>query len=113
MKLISGSNDKRMLIWETKTGKLLNSIANHTNGISKLKFKKDILISCSKDNTLLIFCIKNLKDVTLIKNLILNEPNWNHSLTCNAVDISDKYLFAGLSKDIGVWNRDENFSLLI
>ena len=110
-KLISGSNDKSLIIRNSETGNAIK-IISHTQAIAKLKFDRNILISCSKDS-LLIYNIRDLKNVTFIKDLILNEPSLNNiQFTCNAVDFNDSYLIVGLSRNVGLWRKNENFSFL-
>jgi len=112
-KIVSGSSDESIIIWDFATGSILHKITYHTSRIVRLKFDKDLLISCAMNRTLLIFDISDLNNVKLIRNLFLNELKLkNQSLICNGVDLNGKYLVAGLSRNIGVWDRNERFKLL-
>jgi WD40 repeat protein len=112
-KIVSGSSDESMIIWDISTRAVLQQITDHKSRIVKLKFDQDILISCSKDCCLLVHNIFDVSNVKMVKNLALNESQLdNQKLICNAADINKEYLAVGLNNKIGVWERKENFRLL-
>ena len=112
-KIVSGSSDESIIIWDMLTKTVLQKITDHKSRIVKLNFDQDILISCSKDCCLLVHKILDVNNVKLVKNLAINESKLaDQNLICNAADINKEYLAVGLNNKIGVWERKENFRLL-
>ena len=112
-KIVSGSSDKSIIIWDIATRTVLQQITDHRSRIVKLKFDQDILISCSKDCYLLVHNILDVNNVKLVKNLVVNESQLaDQTWVCNAADLNKDYLAVGLNNKIGVWERKENFRLL-
>jgi WD40 repeat protein len=60
--LVSGSYDKvlidllqSVLIWCMKTGEILHKLQKHTNRVFKLHFKDTKIVSCSQDQSIIIW----------------------------------------------------------
>jgi F-box and WD-40 domain protein CDC4 len=58
-KIVSGSDDHTIHIYETKTGTLLQKLVGHDGGVWALQYWKHILVSGSTDRTIRIWNMKN------------------------------------------------------
>jgi len=111
-KLITGSKDKSLIVWKASNGEYIqiSKLTFHTDRVVNLKFSGNMLISCSFGRSILVYDITDLENVRLVKNLAQDEPRLvGFNLTCNAVDLTEDYFLAGVSNEIGIWNkRDAN-----
>jgi F-box/WD-40 domain protein MET30 len=56
-RLFSGSLDKTIRVWNTKTGECLKVLKGHTDGVTGICYRKstDSLVTASTDNTVRIW----------------------------------------------------------
>ena len=68
-KLISGSADSTIKVFDLKTGELLNSLIGHTRKIWSLKLLKNdrLLASASLDKTIIIWNLQTFKSILTLK----------------------------------------------
>jgi COMPASS component SWD3 len=49
--ILGGSEDGAIYIWDIETGNILQKIVGHSDLVYSVASKKDLLASCSHDNT--------------------------------------------------------------
>lgn len=55
--LISGSSDSKVRIWDLSTGECLHILDRHYEAVLHLRFRNNVLVTCSKVSFLsLVFC---------------------------------------------------------
>jgi WD40 repeat protein len=84
-KVISGSSDKTVKVWDIEKGKEILTLEGHTDGINAVKFSPDgkTALSCSLDGTIRIW------DLTTGKELLnINENEKIHNKKVFNVDFS-------------------------
>ena len=101
----SASFDKKIKIWDGKTGKFLNTCHGHVGSVYQLAWSADssFLVSSSKDSTLKLW---NAKDTTSLKKAMHTLPG--HEDEVYALDWSpDGRCVASGSKDrtIKIWHH--------
>ncbi len=95
-KIITGSQDKTIKIWDFKTGKLLNTLTGHNSGIYSLAVYKGKILSASADRTIKIWELATGK---LICTLL------GHNNHVYSLDVAgDKFISASLDKTIKIWD---------
>ncbi|OUM63678.1 hypothetical protein PIROE2DRAFT_9750 [Piromyces sp. E2] len=95
-KIISGSRDKTIKIWDIKTNECIKTLYGHTGSILSLQFDNNYLVTGSSDNTIIIWNIKNFE---IIKRIT------KHNDSVLSVKFNKKYLVSS-SKDhtICIWD---------
>lgn len=63
--VLTGSRDTTIKLWSIKQGKLLNTYRGHTTELinAKVSPNKDIIVSCSKDNDLVVWDAKSRSQI--------------------------------------------------
>jgi WD40 repeat protein len=63
--VLTGSRDTTIKLWSIKQGKLLNTYRGHTTELinAKISPNKDIIVSCSKDNDLVVWDAKSRSQI--------------------------------------------------
>jgi len=56
--LLSGCNDSTIRIWDLKTGKCLDELQGHTNGVTSLCFANKELFSGSQDHYIICWDVE-------------------------------------------------------
>lgn len=46
--IISSSTDTTMRVWDVETGDLLNTVTGHSHAVLHVRFKDNVVVSCSK-----------------------------------------------------------------
>jgi len=69
-KIVSGSNDKTIKLWEVLTGKLLNTLKGHLDYVTSVCFSPNgiILASGSYDHTIKLWDVSTRKLLKTLKN---------------------------------------------
>lgn len=95
-KIISGSQDKTIKIWDLNTAKLLHTLSGHNSGIYSLAVSNNRLVSSSADRTIKIW---DLNSNELMVTL-LGHNSHVYSLSAS----NDKFASASLDKTIKIWD---------
>lgn len=99
-RLITGSDDQTIKVWNVETGQQLLSLNGHTSAIKRLMIKSDglILASASDDQTIKLWNLSNGQEIRTLKG---------HTSYLNAIVFSpDGQLLASASADqtVRLWN---------
>ncbi|ELT97361.1 hypothetical protein CAPTEDRAFT_218831 [Capitella teleta] len=98
-RLISGSHDRSIRIWDIRSGRSIHKLYGHKGRISSLKFdEKNILFSASWDTTIMVWDL-----VTFQRKAVLN----GHKGSISCLQLTPEFLVSG-SHDhtLRVWSRD-------
>ena len=60
--LLSGSDDNMIRIWDLRTGKVLQELVGHHNGVTSLCFANNELFSGSMDHYIICWDIDEIRD---------------------------------------------------
>lgn len=95
-KIISGSDDQTIKIWDLGTGELLNTLSGHNSGIYSIIVNKGKIISASSDRTVKIWDLNTGK----LETTILGHTNHVYSV----VSSENRFVTASLDKTIKIWD---------
>ena len=98
--IVSGSDDKSLIIWDAKTGKKIRVLEGHTNLVSCLAYSPDgnYIVSGSVDKSLIIWDAKTGEKIKLLEG---------HTLPINCVAYSPdgKYIVSGSADEsLIIWD---------
>ncbi|KAL6597149.1 WD40-repeat-containing domain protein [Neocallimastix sp. 'constans'] len=95
-KIISGSRDKTIKIWDLKTNECIKTLEGHNGSVLTLQFNEKYLVSGSSDNTIILWDIKTYK---IIKRIT------DHEDSVLNVKLNENYIVSS-SKDhsIRIWD---------
>jgi WD40 repeat protein len=95
-KIISGSQDKTIKVWDLNSGKLIYTLSGHNSGIYSLAVTDNKLLSCSADRTIKIWDLNTAE----LKFTLLGHNSHVYSL---AVD-KGRFASASIDKTIKIWD---------
>ena len=89
--LFTGSYDKTIKIWQTKSGQCLSTMRAHTSWVSSVQYdpKFEILVSSSWDSTIKLWNIKTMQNC-----LTLNSQIGNY-IYCARANLNENEVIAG------------------
>lgn len=102
--LVSGAEDKKIILWDLKTNKLITTLLGHEEFITSLAISNDskYLLSGGKDNKAILWDLKSEKQICKINK---------HGKLIQATGISDdsKYFATAgfFEKQIYIWNTSD------
>jgi WD40 repeat protein len=81
-KILSGSDDRTIKIWDAMTGELLNTLEGHSRGVTAISWNHDSskIVSGSKDRTIKIWDVITCDLILTLKDgeNAVNSVSWNH-----------------------------------
>lgn len=95
-KVIIGTDDSTIDIWELKSGKLLNTLKGHTNCVSALTVSGGKIISGARDDSIRIWDLDTGRLLNTLKGRESDD-------TINEIAVSDGKVISAV-RDIDVWN---------
>ena len=105
--VVTGGNDKRIHVWDTRQKKIVTSFAGHRGAVTGLTFRHNTgqLFSCSEDRTLKIWSVD---DMAYIDTL------FGHQSEINAIDAHKRERCATVSSDrtLRAWKIAEDSQLV-
>ena len=69
-----------------KTGELLNTLIHHCEAVLHLRFMNGIMVTCSKDRSIVVWDMHSAHDIQLRRVLV------GHRAAVNVVDFDDKFI---------------------
>ncbi|KAK4204395.1 hypothetical protein QBC40DRAFT_272760 [Triangularia verruculosa] len=112
-RLVSGSGDKAIKIWDILSGECIQTLVGHSDGIMSVAFSKDggTLASGSDDQTIKIWdavtgeCKKTMKDhIGLVQSVTFSPDGRNLASGSSAIFSPDDRNLASSSSAIKLWN---------
>ena len=105
--LISGGRDKRLLVWDTRTGEVVKRLRAHGDAITALSFRKgtNTLFSASLDRTVKVW---NMDNLTYMDTL------YGHQTGVLDVDggIKERAVSASSDRTVRLWKVPEESQLI-
>jgi WD40 repeat protein len=106
--LVSGSDDKTMIVWDPSNNySLVTTLIGHTSGVTSiLQLSNGMFASGSDDNNIIIWNTKKKYSLVII---LVGHTNWISSL----LQLSNGMLVSGSGdKTMKIWNPNDNYSLV-
>jgi WD40 repeat protein len=103
-RIIGGSNDKTLIVWDAETGKKINTLEGHTGNIKEVISLGDnihILSFSYRDGFIRIWNVndgKNIKEIQFGTTKIIN----------NIISIKDEIIIYTINEKIQIYNLSEN-----
>lgn len=106
-RIITGSDDRLIKVWSSKTGLLIKSLKGHTGDISNLcvDYKNELLASCANDFSIRIWSLKTLEPIHVFL-YAHSEPISEMFFSPNPHETV--LISLSLDKKICIWNLDYN-----
>ena len=96
-RLISGSMDRSIRIWDINTGRSIHKLYGHMGGVRCLSFKRDLLVSGSWDMQVMIW------DLVKFERLIVLS---GHRGSVSCVEFNERYIVTGShDKTLRIWYK--------
>jgi WD40 repeat protein/energy-coupling factor transporter ATP-binding protein EcfA2 len=97
-KIVSGSGDQTIRIWDTQTGTLLHTLEGHSRMVSSVSWNADSskIVSGSYDQTIKIWDVGEMFDTLEGHSGEISTVSWNHD--------SSKIVSGSLDKTMKVWD---------
>jgi F-box and WD-40 domain protein 1/11 len=97
-KIISGSRDNTMKIWDMKTMRCVNTLRYHTGSVLCLQYNSKYLVSGSSDCSIVVWDIHTLEDIRVLVG---------HTMPVLDVRLTDQHIVSS-SKDctIKIWDLE-------
>ena len=98
--IVSGSDDKSLIIWDAKTGKKIRVLEGHTNLVSCLAYSPDgnYIVSGSVDKSLIIWDAKTGKKIRVLEG-------HTNLVSCLAYSPDGNYIVSGsVDKSLIIWD---------
>eukprot|EP00052_Salpingoeca_macrocollata_P003510 m.36318 g.36318 ORF g.36318 m.36318 type:complete len:458 (+) comp13401_c0_seq2:746-2119(+) len=99
-RIISGSSDSTVRVWKLSTGECTHVLRDHQQSVLHLRFNKNLLVSCSKDFTVIVWTING--DVIEKRQSLVS-----HRAAVNVVEFDERYIVsASGDRSIKVWDTN-------
>jgi WD40 repeat protein len=104
-KIVSGSRDGTIKIWDVESGQMLQSINAHPYGVSDVEFNKsgNNIVSCGRDSSINLWDADSYQLIKNIKtNFRVNSVSFHHSGNYLAVCGNDTSVFIYSVSDLSI-----------
>ena len=85
-KVVSGSSDGTVRVWDLKSGECLQTLEDHEQSVLHLKFLGDRLVTCSKDKTVILWKLNREGKYEKIR--VMDD----HRAAVNVVEFDNTYI---------------------
>lgn len=100
-KVVSGSSDGTVRVWDLKSGECLQTLDDHEQSVLHLKFLGDRLVTCSKDKTVILWKLNREGKYEKIR--VMDD----HRAAVNVVEFDNTYIVsASGDRSVRIWDTE-------